>query len=280
MKKVSIIIPCYNQEKYIEEALQSATNQTYKNIEIVCIDDCSKDNSFKIIEKFTKTNQNIVFCKNENNMGVIATRNKAISLCTGEYILPLDADDIIEPTYIEKAVKILDANQNIGIVYCNTRFLGKINENLNCGEFNNSDFLYYNCICCTALFRKTDFFKAGGYKESMNIGHEDHDLWLSILEQGLDAYKIDETLFYYRKHNNSRTNIAVKNQDLIFLKLLENHFNLYKNDAQFQNKICSFIERLIYRRKKCQKIYKIIVIFTVIEFLILFSILLLEAING
>ena len=107
MKKVSVIIPCYNQSEYIEEAILSVVNQTYPNIEIICIDDCSSDNSAQIIKSLVEQYKNIVFLSNIENVGVVKSRNKAVEVSTGQYILPLDGDDIISESYIEKAVKIL-----------------------------------------------------------------------------------------------------------------------------------------------------------------------------
>ena len=97
-KLVSIIIPCFNQEKFISDAIMSAENQTYKDIEIVFIDDCSTDASLEVVNELKKKYTNIVVLKNETNLGVVDSRNKAIDVAKGFYILPLDGDDTIEPT--------------------------------------------------------------------------------------------------------------------------------------------------------------------------------------
>ena len=131
MKKVSIIITCYNKEKYVKETIESALNQTYKNLEIVCIDDASTDNSRNILKELKLKYNNIILLEENKNIGVVRARNKAIEIANGEYILPLDADDIIEPTYVSKAVDILDKNPQIGIVYCKAKFFGIKNENWN-----------------------------------------------------------------------------------------------------------------------------------------------------
>lgn len=89
-KLVSIIIPCYNQGKYITEVIMSAENQTYKDIEIVFIDDCSTDNSLDIVNEFSKKFNNIIVLENDTNSGVVESRNRAINAARGFYILPLD----------------------------------------------------------------------------------------------------------------------------------------------------------------------------------------------
>lgn len=232
MKKVSIIIPCFNQGKFVKEAIESALNQTYKNIEIVCVNDGSSDDSSEIIKSLVDKYKNIVFFDLKENKGVVNARNLAVDASTGEYILPLDADDIIEPTYIEKAVEILKNNSEIGIVYCKARKFGIKNKAWNLPEFNLDKFLYENCIFNCALFRKSDFYRAGKYKENMKNGCEDWDLWLSFVELGLKPYRIEEVLFNYRQHKNSRTKITSENKNWK-LNIFKNHKSLYLSNEKF-----------------------------------------------
>ena len=161
MKKVSIIIPCFNQGEWIKEAVESAVNQTYKNVEIVIINDGSTDNSEDVIHSLCEKYPDIVFINEKENHGVVYARNKAIQMTSAEYILPLDADDKIAPSYVEKAVKILEENPNIGIVYSRARIFGIKNKEWKLAEFSREDILYKNCIFSSALFRKRDFEKIG-----------------------------------------------------------------------------------------------------------------------
>ncbi|WP_259681110.1 glycosyltransferase family 2 protein [Limosilactobacillus fermentum] len=98
MEKVSIIIPAYNAEKYLEQCLDSVCEQTYKNIEILIVNDGSTDSTGKIIEKYASKDSRIQFFHNENH-GVSYSRNYAIEHSTGTYIAPVDSDDIIAPGY-------------------------------------------------------------------------------------------------------------------------------------------------------------------------------------
>ena len=277
MPKVSIIIPCYNQGKYVAEAINSALRQTFKDIEIVCVNDGSADNSVEIIKSFENKYKNFIFLNNEENRGVIYSRNFAIKNCNGTYILPLDADDIIEPTYVEKAVKILDNNPNIGIVYCKAKIFGNYDKYWNLKPFNKSDILYENCIFCSALFRKSDFLKIGGYNNNMKYGCEDYDLWLSFIEQGLEVFQINEILFSYRQYDEtSRTTISLKNKKEIWNNLIKNHINLYLNDE-------NFLERLIFsnpiktnkKYKKYKKIFNKLFPITIIELIIIIGLFIL-----
>lgn len=277
MPKVSIIIPCYNQGKYVAEAINSALRQTFKDIEIVCVNDGSTDNSVEIIKSFENKYKNFIFLNNEENRGVIYSRNFAIKNCNGTYILPLDADDIIEPTYVEKAVKILDNNPNIGIVYCKAKIFGNYDKYWNLKPFNKSDILYENCIFCSALFRKSDFLKIGGYNNNMKYGCEDYDLWLSFIEQGLEVFQINEILFSYRQYDEtSRTTISLKNKKEIQNNLIKNHINLYLNDE-------NFLERLIFsnpiktnkKYKKYKKMFNKLFPITIIELIIIIGLFIL-----
>ena len=280
-KKVSVIIPCYNQGKYVSDAIKAVLAQTYKNIEIVVINDGSTDNSSEIIKTFVDKNQNISFLNNKENRGVIYARNMAIEAANGEYILPLDADDTIEPTYIEKAIKVLNDNPNIGIVYCKARMFGSKNKYWNLKDFDKSNILYENCIFCTALFRKTDFFKVGKYKDYMQYGCEDYDLWLSFIEQGFDVYRIDEILFNYRQYEeDSRTTLNLKNTDKVWKSLIKNHIDLYLEDGQFLDNIHTDFNKIKKKYKKWFNIFVTIIVAQLIMLLISFCFILDWRING
>ena len=269
-KKVSVIIPCYNQGKYVAEAINSALNQTYKNIEIVIVNDGSTDDSSEVIKPFAEKYKNILFFDNKENKGVIYARNMAIDACRGVYILPLDADDTIEPTYIEKAVKILDENPKIGIVYCKARKFGTKNKYWALPEFDRSQILYSNCIFVSALFRKSEFIKVGRYKDYMQYGCEDHDLWISFIEQGFDAYRIDEVLFNYRQYGEeSRTKLSSDYSNEIWRQIVKNHMDLYFQDENFAEKMHANVKKLKAKHKKYKKLFNILLVVNVFLLLVL-----------
>lgn len=279
MAKVSIIIPCYNQGKYISESINSALQQTYKDIEIICVNDGSADNSAEIMKSFADKYENVVFYNNKTNKGVIYSRNMAIQQSSGEYILPLDSDDIIEPTYVEKAVKILDEHPNIGIVYCRARVIGKKTEEWNLPKFDKSNILYENCIFCSALFRKSDFLKVGMYKEYMQYGLEDFELWLSFIEKGFNVYQIDEILFNYRKYDEqTRTNLSnvEENYKNSWKNVIKNHLDLYLEDEQFLKRlIYSNAIKLKKKYKKYKKLFNIFFTAFIGEFILIVFFLLM-----
>ena len=196
MPKVSIVMPCYNDGKYIKESINSVKKQTYTDWELIIINDGSDDVLTNNILNGIKENNIRVI--NTNQQGPAAARNRGIMEATGTYILPLDSDDIIYSTYIEKAVAIIEADANIGIVYCEAEFFGEKSGKWDLPMYNLGRMLHNNIIFVSALFRKKDWETTGGYNENLKIGIEDYDFWLSIIGLNRKVYRIPEVLFKYR----------------------------------------------------------------------------------
>ncbi len=259
--KVSVIIPVYNAEKFLIETLDSVIAQTYKNIEIICVDDCSSDNSAKIIE----SHKNIKYLKTKRNTGTpIVPRNIGIKNATGEYILPLDADDKIAPSYIEKAVNEMQKS-SADVVYCKANFFGDKKEKWKLKPYCPKKMLFKNMVFISALFRKSDWEKYGGYNKNMVGGLEDWDFWLNFVEDNKKFVRINETLFYYRILNTSRSTVAVKKEEKLRKQIIKNHPNLYtfKNYYSTWKYLKLFIKTLIrfilrINLKKNKKIIRIL----------------------
>lgn len=270
-KKVSIIIPCYNQGRYVSEAIQSALDQTYDNIEIVCINDGSTDNTSAVVHQFITSHKEIIFIDNKDNHGVIQVRNQAIDASNGDYILPLDADDIIAPTYVEKAVKILDENPQIGVVYCKARFFGDKDKDMDLPSFNMG-ILFENCVDNCALFRKCDFLKVGKYKSYMKNGLEDWDFWLSFLEKGYQFFRIEESLFLYRQYKGaSRSDLAIKHEEELQQNIVRHHPELYLNSDDCIRRI--FREDCEPKYKKYKSLWNLSLVLITLELVALVFIL-------
>lgn len=211
-KKVSIIIPCYNQAEYLTESFESALQQTYKNIEIIIVNDGSSDNTKDIARELP---YNILI--NQDNKGLSFARNEGIRCSTGDYILTLDADDKISPDFIEKTIGKDDIvstwQQEFGLsnrLWMNT-FVNPTYEN----------FKQRNQINCCSLFKKEIWENINGYDENMMLGFEDWDFWLRATKSGYKVSVIPEPLFYYRKHGPSMVNNALKNQEYIKKYMIE-----------------------------------------------------------
>lgn len=232
---VSVIIPCYNQGKYLNEAVESVLNSTFENFEIVIVDDGSDDTyTIELIENFKKEKTTII---RQKHAGVSAARNLAIKNAKGKYILPLDADDKIHSTYIEKAVNILENNPDYNVVYSNTQHFGDLNHVHIPKPYDTTHLLLENCFTVSVLFKKSDWEKTGGFKEEMDLGWEDWEFWITMSEHYLKPYYIPEELFFYRivKNEKSRTDIASIEQNKLLLrkKLMKLHPDAYIDNIEY-----------------------------------------------
>jgi len=125
MEPVSVIIPVYNGEKFLDQTIKSVLNQTYKNVEYIIIDDCSQDNSLKIIEKYS---DKITIYINKKNLGIIKTVNNAIKKSNGKYILVIGQDDLLESDHIENMIRAFD--DNTSLIFCNSIIIDKNNNKI------------------------------------------------------------------------------------------------------------------------------------------------------
>lgn len=231
MCKVSIVIPCYNQGDFVEEALASALKQTYTDFEVVIVNDGSND------EGTTKLLSNLHFPNvcvlHTENQGLAAARNIGIKGAVGKYILPLDADDLVDPEYLKKAVRVLEQNKNIGIVYCRAKLFGVVETEWLLPEYSLSEMLQDNIIFCTAMFRKNDWEAVGGYDTGMIYGWEDYDFWLSLIELGREVYQIPEILFSYRVASDSMIRSKERWQKVaMFKRIFERHEKLFSENIE------------------------------------------------
>ena len=252
---VSIIIPVFNTEKYLAECLESVIIQTYKNIEIICINDGSLDNSQNILEKYAEIDKRILVI-NQSNQGVVCARNNAIKKSNGEYIYPLDSDDKIAPTCIEKLIhKIL--NSNYSAVGCDVEIFGEIEYINDIKEIKQNPtkfnmYLLQNCCLVSAMYPKNLWIKYGGYDESFNRDCEDLDFWLNFIDDNKKIFILRETLFYYRQKSvdESRHLLALpyKKQSIALLRKKHKKMYLY----QYLNKIIKSIFEI--KKNKINKI--------------------------
>lgn len=228
--KVSVIIPYFNDGAYISETIASVKAQTYKNIEIILVDDGSTEEDS--IRAFDLIAEPDIKKYREKNAGPSAARNLGISYAAGKYILPLDADDIIDVTYIEKAVQYMEAHEDCGIVYCEAEFFGARSGKWELPPFTMRQMLHNNLIFVTALFRRVDWEKVGGYDTRMKYGVEDYDFWLSLLELGRKVYRLPEVLFFYRIKSVSRSTRFSDNAEKYmetYDYILHKHKKLYES---------------------------------------------------
>jgi glycosyltransferase involved in cell wall biosynthesis len=194
MPKVSLIIPNYNTSSTIQEAINSALNQSHKNIEIIVVDDGSTDDSVAVIQN----NYPQLKLITQENSGPSAARNAAAKLATGEYLVFLDSDDLLHPNYVAQCLLVFQKNQALEIVYSDAEFFGAKTGLLQLGTYTYETFLCNTCIPVFAMLKKATFFAVGAFDPAIRYA-EDWDLWLRIVIKGGLVHKINATLYYYRK---------------------------------------------------------------------------------
>lgn len=253
MEKVSIIMPCFNDGEYIRESINSALNQTYKNIELIIIDDGSTD--IKTINILNSIRDKRIKVLKTKRLGPSGARNEGIRNSNGKYILPLDSDDLIDKTYIEKAVNIMEEREDVGIVYCKAELFGEINGPWELPKYDIKNMLVDNVIFVTSIFRKADWELVGGFDTDYIYGLEDYDFWLSILELNKEVVQIQEVLFKYRIKQQSRNKSFEDNEEnvkLTYEKLYRKHTRLY--NKYYDEYIILLRNQLISERYKYRKI--------------------------
>lgn len=207
MPKISVIMPAYNAEKYIAEAIDSILGQTYGDFEFIILNDCSKDRTEEIILPYT--DPRIVYLKNEKNMGVAATLNRGLSAAKGEYIARMDADDISLPERFAKQVAYLDSNPAVAVLGANVESFnekGTISTGWSATdpEQMKTD-LFFACGLAHpgVMTRRAVIGELGGYDPEFE-GLEDYELWCRV-QENWQVVSLPEVLLRYRIHGGQVT---------------------------------------------------------------------------
>lgn len=228
---VSVVIPYFNQSHYLQEAVQSVQSSVYPNIEIVVVNDGSTSEPAR--RAFHALDETIVKVDKPNG-GLSSARNAGIRAATGEFILPLDADDLIDPTYIRKGVETLINNPELGYVSCHTKNFGELhNTYIPLGFVPElMPFINTHGKCCN-LYRKELFSNAIGYDEVMT-SYEDWDFLLTLDELGVEGDVLPEELFHYRRHFDSMVYTTANRQraDLIQYMMIKHEKALAPHAAR------------------------------------------------
>lgn len=228
--KVSIVIPCFNQGKYLAETLDSVLAQTWSDWECIVVNDGSPDNTEEIANRYVDKDNRFKYVWKENG-GLSSARNLGILNSEGEFLLPLDSDDIIAPTYVEKCMLYFKHHPETKLVYSKAVFFGERKGLWLLDDYEYEKFIWKNCIFCSAMFRRADYDKTTGYNPNMKFGFEDWDFYLSLLGKEDKVHRIDEVLFYYRK--KEKKSVAIKTDALDIYKeealvqLYHNHEDIY-----------------------------------------------------
>ncbi len=286
MPKVSIFIPVYNTEKYIDQSIKSVINQTYSDWELIVLDDCSTDNTFEIINSYKKKDQRIKIYRNKENLGMMPNWIEGIKLCSGEYWGKLDADDYWEPTMIEDSINILKKHNDVGLVCSKYKILNEKeeisypedipsflkNKNINCEKLIKSgiDTMFkYNILRQGIGLMRFSVFKDLGTFTLLDSA--DTEMWFRIgteykifcLDKILHTHRLwsDSFMRNNADNNNDRkeqnlfnTRKAILDYYLIKEKINRKEYYTFSNENLFR-----YNSYLIYKnriKKKYIKMFK------------------------
>ncbi|MFS4096449.1 glycosyltransferase family 2 protein [Streptomyces sp. AF1A] len=228
---VSVVIPCHNYARYLPEAVSSVLAQTFAAWELVVVDDGSTDDTAEVTQRLIAGHPDRrIRLLRQANAGVSAARNTGIEAAGGRYILPLDADDVIAPTMLEKTVAVLDGDP--GVAIASTDVFTFTDDDLPpqvmpLPAYSRELLLQRLIMFYCSLYRREAWQTVGGYDETMRAG-EDWDFWIGCAEHGFDAYHIHEPLFGARNKDTGLHLEAAENDLAIRARIVANHPDLFK----------------------------------------------------
>jgi glycosyltransferase involved in cell wall biosynthesis len=249
--RVSVIIPTFNDALYIRESIQSILTQSYTDIEIIIVNDGTTDEKSGIILR--ELEQEGFKVMNLPNGKLAKARNAGIREAKGELICTLDADDKFAPSFLKKAVDILDKEPETGVVNCWVKNFGANQKPWRNQAVDGSSFLIENSSTACCLFRKKCWEDVDGYDENMTKGLEDWEFWIKISKMGWRFHTIPEFLFYYRKREDSMLQKDTRPQMMEILGyMMQKHSQWYQHtlskmiiDRKLLNKDTLTVRRLL-----------------------------------
>lgn len=226
--RVSIVMPVFDAAAFLAESLASAAAQSYRDFEIVAVDDGSTDSRTRTHLAAAERQGVRVF--RQRNQGAAAARNRAISESRGAYILPLDADDLLHPRFLERTIPVLDAEPAIGIVHTWVELIGGHHGVWRTGGFSVPELLARCTIHVSSLYRREIWHDIGGYDRAFVETGEDWDFWIEASARGWQARCVPEVLARYRRHaaSRERTTRAMALSGRVMRRLVAKHRALYE----------------------------------------------------
>lgn len=210
MKKISIVLPVYNGEKYLEQALDSIIGQTYQEWELIVVNDCSNDGTSEILESYKNKDTRICIIENETNQKLPSSLNIGFEQASGEYLTWTSDDNLYMSSALEIMSQYLDENQDIDFVY--TNFMGIDENGDDIGIYHQLEpqqMLFKNCVGASFLYRRKIFDVLGGYDPQWFLV-EDYEYWMRVY-QHFQMKHLDEVVYKYRFHSDSLTTTRLEN---------------------------------------------------------------------
>lgn len=206
---VSVLIPHYNQTRFLRECVESVDAQTYPNVEVVIVDDASTDADVATVLKGLEKWESVTVLRLEENGGPSRARNHGLEQCAGRYVLPLDSDNLLVPDAIESLVEQLDAaGEDIGFIYPNLDFFGNRDEYHEAPPYNLYTLLHANFCDTCSLIDRTVFDAGIRYHAGIKLGHEDWEFALRLAAHGVRGEPAHKPTVRYRKWGFNRSDIV------------------------------------------------------------------------
>lgn len=201
--QISVIMPVYNGEKYLREAINSILNQTYKDFELIIINDGSTDDSRSVINEFL---DNRIIVIEQSNNGLARTLNIGAANCKGKYIARMDQDDISDPNRFLIQFNYLESHPKISVLSCAVRYINETGVLLGRSftitwpNLIKKKLLHYGCVICHpgVMMRKADFDVVNGYSETIGGRFTDYHLWVKFVNNGFKIKNLSSVLLKYR----------------------------------------------------------------------------------
>lgn len=232
---VSVIITCFNYAHLLHESVSSVMTQDSSDAHLIIVNDGSSDNTVEVCstlqQHFGKDRISVIHQDNSGQPAI--ARNVGIAFSQSEYVVCLDADDLMAPSFIRKTKAALDASPEAVVAYTDALFFG---ENIEvevmpAGFFSIDALKNANQLFCCSLFRRSAWRAAGGYSENVR-GYEDWDFWISLAKAGAKGCKIQEPLFHYRVNYEGVYSDAVSRDRKLRAQIVLNHSTIYSPSTQ------------------------------------------------
>lgn len=248
-KKVTIVLPVYNGEKVLNDAIESVLAQTYLNFELLVVNDCSTDQTESIIDRYVERDTRVKKINNIQNLKLPATLNAGFQNATGEYWTWTSDDNKYKPEAIECMVKYLDNNLSCCMVYTDyTAIDAEGNELFKQVVGEPKELAMGNCIGACFLYRREYAQKVGKYDINLFLA-EDYDYWVRLCKAG-SIHHLSKNLYYYRRHSNSLTSTRKEMIEIQTCKVWEKNFLYLFSMLDSHKQRILFLDRMYFCVKR------------------------------
>lgn len=243
-KKISIVLPVHNGSVYIADSINSILAQTYKNWELIIVDDCSTDSTPEIIRHYTESDSRIIIYRNERNLGLPNSLNAGFSLASGDYYTWTSDDNLYLPEALEKMIDVLEKEPEFLMVYADFTIIDTSGNRIEERKLPKPQYIVTRNICGACFLYRAETAKQIGPYDPETVLAEDYDYWIRIYKQG-NIRHLSEILYLYRMHPKSLSSTKrelVKEQTY---KVIEKHFLFLYETARKNHMIFEFFDGIM-----------------------------------